>query len=92
MARLFIAIDLPAAVTDALAALQPAAMPGLRLINVNQMHLTLHYIGEAELERIAARLGKLAEPMIALSLCGVGHFQSADERPRSGQEFSKAPN
>lgn len=78
MARLFIAIDLPAAVKGALAALQPAAMPGLRLINVDQMHLTLHFIGEAVLDRVATVLGRLSEPMISFSLYGVGHFQSAD--------------
>ncbi len=42
------------------------------------MHLTLHYIGEAEIDRIATALGKLTEPVFVLSLRGIGQFPSAD--------------
>ena len=47
MARLFVALDLPHAVTTKLVAHQPRPCSGIRLIPPSQMHLTLHFIGEA---------------------------------------------
>jgi 2'-5' RNA ligase len=77
MPRMFVAIDLPPAATAELVALQPPPTPGIRLADHRQMHLTLHYIGEADAERMADALGGVAVPSFPLVLQGVGQFPSA---------------
>ena len=77
MARLFVAIDLPDAVTCALTALQPPPSAEMRLASAEQMHLTLHYVGVSECERIALALSSVAAQSFALSIEGVGRFYSA---------------
>lgn len=52
MPRLFVAVSLPAATTAELALRQPPPMAGIRLVELGQMHLTLHFIGEADIERM----------------------------------------
>lgn len=74
MPRLFVAIDLPAAVTAKLARNQPPPMAGVRLVEPGQMHLTLHFIGEADIGRMAAALQTVARPAFSLTLEGVGQF------------------
>ncbi len=53
MPRLFVAVDLPAAVAADLAMLQPPRTAGVRLVQQQQMHLTLHFLGQASVERSA---------------------------------------
>lgn len=77
MPRLFVAVDLPAAVTAQLARNQPPPTAGMRLVEPGQMHLTLHYIGEADIERMAAALQAVAVPAFSLTLEGVGQFPPA---------------
>jgi 2'-5' RNA ligase len=77
MPRLFVAIDLAPDVAAQLARIQPSPLPGLRLATPNQMHLTLHFIGEAELDRVAAALATVNERAFALTIAGVGHFASS---------------
>ena len=76
MPRLFVALDLPAAATAKLAHAQPPPMAGIRLVEPGQMHLTLHYIGEADIERMATALQAVAVPAFPLTLEGVGQFPS----------------
>ena len=45
MIRLFVALDLPEAIRDALLAVQ-GGVPGARWSRAEQMHLTLRFIGE----------------------------------------------
>lgn len=77
MPRLFVAIDLPPDVTAQLARVQPAPLPGVRLATANQMHLTLHFLGETELDRAVAALLTVNERAFALTIAGVGHFASS---------------
>jgi RNA 2',3'-cyclic 3'-phosphodiesterase len=77
MTRLFVALELPAAATAELARIQPVPLAGLRLAESGQMHLTLHYLGEADVERMAAALGAVAVPPFPLVIEGVGQFPSA---------------
>jgi 2'-5' RNA ligase len=62
--RLFVAIDLPAAVTSLLAAMNPD-LSGVRWLNTEQMHLTLSFLGNvgASAEEIAeaAKIGAIEE-------------------------------
>lgn len=41
------------------------------------MHVTLHFLGEAEIELVAAALAEVAIPAFRLDLQGVGQFPSA---------------
>jgi 2'-5' RNA ligase len=77
MPRLFVAVDLPATTAAELARLQPPRAPGVRLAEPGQMHLTLHYLGEAEVEPTAAALRAVAVPAFRLGFEGVGQFPSA---------------
>jgi len=77
MPKLFVAIGLPAAATEALDRIQPRPSAGVRLAEQSQMHLTLHYLGEADVERIAVALEVLAFQAFSLTLEGVGQFPSA---------------
>lgn len=46
MPRHFIAIPLPDDLKDRLVAIQPPAVPGMRLIGREEFHLTVHFLGE----------------------------------------------
>src|SRR5262245_58585960 len=78
MASLFVAVDLPVAIANALVALQPAESRWVRLTRPDQMHLTLHYIGTGETGRFASALAGLESPAFSLTVEGVGQFRSAD--------------
>lgn len=56
MARLFVAVYPPASVVDALAALPRAAEPNVRWVPVEQLHVTLRFFGEADVESTKHRL------------------------------------
>jgi 2'-5' RNA ligase len=77
MPKLFVAVDLPPDLTADLALLRPARAPGARLVRPSQMHLTLHYLGSAGIERTAAALEAVEAPAFSLMFEGVGAFPSA---------------
>jgi 2'-5' RNA ligase len=77
MPKLFVAIDLPVEATAQLVRLQPPATPGMRVAEPGQMHLTLHFLGEADVERISAALATVDAPAFKQSFAGVGQFPSA---------------
>ena len=77
MPRLFVAVALPDAAIAELVALRPRPAPGIRPAEPDQMHLTLHYIGEADVEQTTAHLGAVAAPAFRLVIEGVGRFPSA---------------
>lgn len=76
MPRLFVALDLPPVLTAALARLQPPPCAGLRLIPVGQMHLTLHFIGQAAIAQTADALQMVHARSFALHLAGLGQFRA----------------
>jgi 2'-5' RNA ligase len=77
MPKLFVAVDLPPEVTAELADLQPPRMTGIRLARPNQMHLTLHFIGSANLERTATALHNVVVAPFPIAFEGVGQFPSS---------------
>lgn len=77
MSRLFVAIGLPGPVSAALAAIQPLPAAGLRLMPPEQMHLTLHFIGEGNIRRTSAALRTVIAPALTLRIAGVGQFPPA---------------
>ena len=75
--RLFVAIELPERVKDELRSMQPDC-PGLRPTKTDNLHLTMHFIGVADTQRIAAALapiGSMAE-CFDITLTSVGTFSS----------------
>jgi len=77
MPRLFVAFELPATATAELARIQPPPTDGVRLVEPHQMHVTLYYIGEAEVAHVAAALTSVPTSVSPLMLEGVGQFLSA---------------
>jgi 2'-5' RNA ligase len=74
MARLFVAIELPDQVKSELERVQPRPTAGLRIVTPNQMHLTLHFIGEADVDQTIAALTPVKNRQFALQLEGLGRF------------------
>jgi len=77
VSRYFLAIPLPDEAKDRLVAVQPAAIPGMRLIGRQELHLTLLFLGEVapqlnELVRMA--LAKVRMNAFAITTSGVGRF------------------
>jgi 2'-5' RNA ligase len=94
MYRLFVAIDLPEEVRQALARVS-CDVPGARWIEPEQIHLTLRFIGEvdgAAFRDVAGSLDEVAARNFPLVVRGVGHFPPRGE-PRvlwAGVEKSDA--
>jgi 2'-5' RNA ligase len=78
MKRLFIAVDLPAEAIHALVSVQPGKMAGVRPTKSNQMHLTLHFLGDADPDRVLGPLSALQIGRFSLAIEGVGSFTSRD--------------
>ncbi|MBI1385329.1 MAG: RNA 2',3'-cyclic phosphodiesterase [Rhizobiales bacterium] len=83
MIRLFTAIQIPESEQDRLAALE-VPMPGARWIAMDDMHLTLRFVGDVEEPVAEAFVDELAAIRLApftLSLDGIGAF--GGDKPRS---------
>jgi len=74
--RLFVAIDLPEAVCERLQGLR-GGLRGARWSEVNQMHVTLRFIGDVDpqaFDDIADSLADVDQSEFEMALEGVGHF------------------
>jgi len=81
MPRLFVAIDLPDPVKDALLALKEDDLPPGRWTKRAGLHLTLHFIGnvpEAVADAYQDVLKKVDVPAFDLTVGGVGQFPIED--------------
>ncbi len=78
MARLFIAIDFPDEIKTALQQCQPLPQPGLRNTRRDQLHLTLHFLGESSVEPVSTALQSVRTDPFSLRIEGVGCFESKD--------------
>lgn len=76
MSRLFVAIDFPQPVTSTLAHLPAPPSAGIKLVKAAQMHLTLHFIGEAQLDTVKTALQSVRARSFALTISGVGQFRT----------------
>jgi 2'-5' RNA ligase len=79
--RLFVALALPDAATDALLRIM-SGLPGARWEPAENLHLTLRFIGEVDngvFADIAEGLAEIAAPAFDLEIKGIGHF---DDRRR----------
>ena len=74
--RLFVAVDMPAEVKEKLASLQ-TAIPGVRWLPAEQLHLTLVFLGEIEpenLDGLCSALAAIAVPPFTLTFDRTGCF------------------
>jgi RNA 2',3'-cyclic 3'-phosphodiesterase len=74
--RLFLALTLPAAVREALAALA-VPLPGIAWTRPEQLHVTLRLLGDVPIEKIAPMIARLEQVRVApfvLPLEGAGTF------------------
>jgi 2'-5' RNA ligase len=79
--RLFVALDFPDAVKEALLNLR-AEIPTARWSNRAQLHLTLFFIGETErVQDVKTALETVKAPPFTLTLAGVGRFPKGDHQP-----------
>jgi 2'-5' RNA ligase len=76
MPRLFVALDLPRVVTKRLAKSQPLPLPGIRLIPPEQMHVTLHFIGETGTKPVADALEAIEHPAFNVTVAKIGQFRT----------------
>jgi 2'-5' RNA ligase len=79
MARLFTGIAIPDIAIDQLVALQPSPMPGMKLVKPEQIHLTLHFIGEADVKAYRQVLQMLQSPPFSMSIEALGKFTNRKE-------------
>ena len=92
--RLFVAVDMPEWVQERLRMIA-CGLPGARWILPEQLHLTLHFIGEVDgamMRTIQEALGRISSPVLQLCLQGVGVFPLRGKKPHTlwvGVEKSK---
>jgi len=79
--RLFIAIELPAAIQQVLLGYQPETDRYLRRVQQSQLHLTLHFVGEADAQIIDKSLAGIRAHRFQLCLHNLGRFK--DRRQQS---------
>jgi len=84
MPRLFVAIDLPAAIKDSILRLRVDDLPPARWTRREALHLTLHFIGQVPASQASAYAPALAHvlaPPFELRISGIGQFPT-EARPR----------
>lgn len=74
MQRLFTAVWLPDKTAKQLTALQPAAGAPVQLVEPSQLHITLHFIGQAETREIVEVLEQVQAPAFPLQIDRLGKF------------------
>src|SRR5260370_33178183 len=77
MPRYFLAMPLPDEAKDRLVAVQPPAAPGMRLIGRQELHLTLHFLGEIAPqydELVRKALASVQGTAFTITIRGVGRF------------------
>lgn len=76
MPRLFIAIDLPSRIREDIANIC-YGVPNVKWVDVQQLHLTLHFIGDVDgptAETVLDLLADVSVPRFTMRIHGVGHF------------------
>jgi 2'-5' RNA ligase len=78
MPRLFVAIDFPDEIKSALQQCQPPSLPGIRNTRREQLHLTLHFLGESSIAAVSAALQPVRIVPFSLMIEGAGQFETRD--------------
>ncbi len=75
-ARLFVALPLPVEQRAALASFVPAAAPGIRPQSPADLHLTLHFLGMADVDAVKTALANVVAQSFTATLTVPGQFFS----------------
>ena len=78
--RLFVGLDIPAALAGDLARVVPSGIRGLRPVLPGDMHLTLHFIGVQDKNAVVAALGEVTAAPFEVDVGGLGFFGFRDGR------------
>jgi 2'-5' RNA ligase len=81
-ARLFVALPLPAALREKLAGMAPAAASGIRPQSEADLHLTLHFLGMADIDTVKSALALVTAAAFTATLTLPGQFFSRGQ-PRT---------
>jgi 2'-5' RNA ligase len=73
-ARLFVALPLPAGTRGALAGLAPGCAPGIRPQRSDDLHVTLHFLGMADIDEVKSALTSVTAPAFTATLTLPGQF------------------
>jgi len=76
MPRYFVAIPLPDEARDRLIAVQPPAVPGMRILPREEFHLTVHFLGGVALDAVRSALATVRTAPFTVAMKGVGQFPS----------------
>lgn len=76
MQRLFTALSLPEKTAEQLSILQPVAGGPVRAVETAQLHITLHFIGQADTSKLADILRQVQAPAFSLQIEGLGKFEA----------------
>ncbi len=82
MPRFFVAIPLPDETKDCLIAAQPPVTPGMRVVGREELHLTLHFLGEIaphHVGMVGKALASVRMNAFAITIRGVGRFPPEGE-------------
>lgn len=82
MPRFFLAMQLPEDAKDRLLAVQPPTIPGVRLIRRQELHLTLHFLGEVAAHdegRLREALSNVKAYAFPITIQGIGQFPPEGE-------------
>lgn len=52
-------------------------LPGIRLVPPDQMHVTLHFIGEADIKPLHGALSEIEHPAFTITIASIGQFKGA---------------
>lgn len=91
MHRLFIAIDFPDEIKDALANIC-FGVPAAKWVSKDQLHLTLRFIGDADdhlLDEIAESMHDVNASRFPVTLKGVGYFHRGENQMCCGSAWSR---
>jgi len=78
MPRLFTAIDLPEDVRKQIAAVVPAPSKNIRPVRSENLHLTLHFLGETEESTVVDAISRIQHPVFTIVLSGCGTFSNRE--------------
>lgn len=80
IARLFVALPVPRPIGQLLSSLQPPPGNGVRSIPIDDLHVTLHFIGSAEVEQAKMVLGNIVAQSFVVRLERFGEFSLSGGR------------
>lgn len=74
VARCFVALPVPRPIRQSLAILRPPAGKGVRPVPIENLHVTVHFLGSVEIETAKSALHKIDSPSFSVRFDRFGEF------------------